>query len=445
MSRTSAVDLDRFSVVVALGMLGLSAGLAASVRLDSRQAENLWLVALCLLLVPWLVVCKDRDQVAVAATLTAAGLAIAADIVDPDAAWIQTVALTALGVATAIRMNRNDRDGLLSGSAVALVMLLTLGALLDPHVVPAALEFSSGAVAALAAAAAIAHFDGRYPSSWPPSLCLIAASLGAAVVAIDGERLCITIVILAVGTSVLLDVLAPPASRASSPAAQVPHRASVLWGLVGGGAGIAALAVATTRNSGLMWSLVGASMVGFAGLGLLAFEWQTANDQRLRQLRQAASESRTDALTGAINRRGIDERLADEFARARRFDHSLTLLLIDLDDFKSINDRHGHAAGDDALRVTARLIQQSIRTIDTAGRFGGEEFLVILPETTTDGAEVVAERIRTSIEHSGPATVSIGMASLDATVHASPELIARADAALYHAKRTGKNRIALAV
>lgn len=444
MSRTSSAHLDRLNVLVMLGLLGLSTGLAASVQLDSRQAQNLWLAAFCVLLAPWLVVRKDQDQVAITVVLAAAGLTIAADTFNFEATWIQTAALSAVGAAVALQTIRKDRHVLVPGSAVALVMLLTLRSLFDTHVVPPALEFSAGAMAAVAAAAAIAHFDVRCPTSWPPSLCLIVASVSAAFVGIDGEHLGTTIVILAVGTSELIDALKPPAPQAPLPIVPVPQRASVLWALVGSGTGIAALAVATTRNSVLMWSLAGAIMVGLAGLGLLAFEWQAANSQRLRQLQQAARESRTDALTGVVNRRGVDERLGDEFARARRFDHPLTLLLIDLDDFKAINDRHGHAAGDRALRVTARLIQQSTRAIDTTGRFGGEEFLVILPETTTTGAQVVAERIRSSVERSGPATVSIGVASLDATVHVGSELVARADTALYHAKRTGKNRIALA-
>lgn len=90
-------------------------------------------------------------------------------------------------------------------------------------------------------------------------------------------------------------------------------------------------------------------------------------------------ESRFDALTGLTNRRGIDERIADELARAERYDHPLSLLLLDLDDFKHVNDRDGHAAGDDALRAAAQVIRESLRSIDIPARYGGEEFLVILP------------------------------------------------------------------
>jgi diguanylate cyclase (GGDEF)-like protein len=178
-------------------------------------------------------------------------------------------------------------------------------------------------------------------------------------------------------------------------------------------------------------------------VGTSVRRWRNAYDHRLRLLDRATRESRTDALTGLSNRRGIEERLNDEVARAIRFGHPLAVLMIDLDDFKSINDRYGHAVGDDILRSTAIAIDNSVRSIDIAGRYGGEEFLVVLPETDASGAEVVAERIRASVERLG-ATVSIGLSPIRAEDSSASILVGRADEALYEAKRTGKNRIALA-
>ncbi len=182
---------------------------------------------------------------------------------------------------------------------------------------------------------------------------------------------------------------------------------------------------------------------GILGLGIIALQWRTALGDQIRQLERARRESRTDGLTGLANRRGIEERLSDEVTRSIRFGHSLSLLMIDLDDFKSINDRFGHAAGDQALRATSKSIEGSIRSIDLAGRYGGEEFMVILPETATPGAEIVAERIRSWVEQTVGVTVSIGLASLDGETSNPAALIGAADAALYEAKRAGKNRIAL--
>jgi diguanylate cyclase (GGDEF)-like protein len=208
-------------------------------------------------------------------------------------------------------------------------------------------------------------------------------------------------------------------------------------------AGTAAVLVTAALHDDLVWQIAGTVTVGIVAVGTSVRRWRNAYDHRLRLLDRANRESRTDALTGLSNRRGIEERLNDEVARAIRFGHPLAVLMIDLDDFKSINDRYGHAAGDDILRSTAVAIDDSVRSIDIAGRYGGEEFLVVLPETDASGAEVVAERIRASVERLG-ATVSIGLSPLRAEDSSASILVGRADEALYEAKRTGKNRIALA-
>lgn len=156
-----------------------------------------------------------------------------------------------------------------------------------------------------------------------------------------------------------------------------------------------------------------------------------------------------DGLTGLANRRQCEETLADEVARVARLGGPLAVVVADLDWFKDVNDRYGHPAGDAVLREFAVLLQETLRDIDLAGRWGGEEFLLILPGTDLDGGAQVAERIRVAL--SGrivlstdgtpiPVTASFGVASTPSATTAS-ELFAAADAALYAAKRAGKNRV----
>jgi diguanylate cyclase (GGDEF)-like protein len=156
----------------------------------------------------------------------------------------------------------------------------------------------------------------------------------------------------------------------------------------------------------------------------------------------------TDALTGLPSRRFFMTQLASELARRQRYGHPLSLLMLDLDHFKQINDQWGHAVGDDALRLFADAVQCCLRAQDVAGRLGGEEFAILLPETAEGVARPVAERIRSKMEHASiatvegncSATVSIGMT--EATDGDDLEsLLRRADAALYAAKQRGRNRV----
>jgi diguanylate cyclase (GGDEF)-like protein len=168
---------------------------------------------------------------------------------------------------------------------------------------------------------------------------------------------------------------------------------------------------------------------------------------RLHQIveRQAS----LDGLTGLANRRQSEDALAAELARAERLGGSVTMVLADLDSFKDVNDRYGHPAGDAVLREFAHVLRNSVREIDTAGRWGGEEFVVLLPGTDARGGAKLAERLRTDLESrpilapNGTAlrvTASFGVASTPPAAGA-PDLVAAADAALYEAKRTGKNRV----
>lgn len=159
----------------------------------------------------------------------------------------------------------------------------------------------------------------------------------------------------------------------------------------------------------------------------------------------------TDDLTQLSNKRAFRNFAEREAARARRFGHSLSLLVLDLDDFKQVNDTHGHLQGDEVLRRVARALDAESREIDMSARYGGEEFVVGLPETGPQGAEELAERIRERIEadrvplvgNDGTlkVTASIGVASLPDSAEDVESLIAAADAALYAAKRGGKNQV----
>lgn len=165
------------------------------------------------------------------------------------------------------------------------------------------------------------------------------------------------------------------------------------------------------------------------------------------ELREQASR---DGLTGALNRRALEDRLASAFAYLQRRGVPLSIAILDLDHFKSVNDNFGHQAGDGVLTEAVNRIDRGVRLYDTLGRYGGEEFVVILPSTPVDDARAIAERIRKEIadtpfligERPLQVTMSVGVATADATFTGSlKELIESADEALYTAKDTGRNRV----
>ena len=167
----------------------------------------------------------------------------------------------------------------------------------------------------------------------------------------------------------------------------------------------------------------------------------------------------TDALTGVYNRRYIDRRLLEEIARARRQGNRMSVMFIDVDYFKLVNDRFGHQAGDEVLREVAARIKSELRLSDALARFGGEEFVVLLVDADLPAAAVVADRIRAGVARNAvdladgqflEVSVSIGVATLDDAARAQPiesvaqQLVAQADSALYQAKEAGRNRVVLA-
>jgi two-component system cell cycle response regulator len=151
---------------------------------------------------------------------------------------------------------------------------------------------------------------------------------------------------------------------------------------------------------------------------------------------------REDALTGLLNRRAILSQLSGMVSGARRHGHPLSIAILDLDNFKAINDEHGHSVGDDVLVTAVRALREHLRAEDQLGRLGGEEFLVLLPDTEAAAAASVAEKLRTEVAAARtavPVTVSVGVATWDQ--EAPEQLLRRADQALYGAKDAGRDRV----
>ena len=187
---------------------------------------------------------------------------------------------------------------------------------------------------------------------------------------------------------------------------------------------------------------------------------KSLQDQLRAAKRECERLSVTDGLTGLFNRRHFEERLREEFSRSQRYGAPVSLIMLDLDHFKNVNDEHGHPFGDRVLRETAELISTSIREHDICARYGGEEFAIVLPNTNVQGAAAVAERFVSRmreriyrVEASGAGgvaaevrvTASVGVVAYPARQAASPDrLIELADEALYRAKAEGRNTIRLA-
>ena len=173
-----------------------------------------------------------------------------------------------------------------------------------------------------------------------------------------------------------------------------------------------------------------------------------------KALEQELEEMATrDSLTGLMNRRELNRVLEEELERARRYERPLALLWIDFDHFKEINDSWGHAAGDAVLCSVSKVLQESVRSVDAVGRFGGEEFVIVLPEMGQEEARDTAERLRLRVRnkpvlldsgHSVPVTISIGIAVYPVHGHTLDNLCASADKAMYQAKKQGRDCVALA-
>ena len=188
-------------------------------------------------------------------------------------------------------------------------------------------------------------------------------------------------------------------------------------------------------------------LVGFLSL-------QTAID--MRRLAALEQESITDPLMCVYNRRYLDRRLVDEELRARRYELPLSVLMIDIDHFKEVNDTYGHPVGDVMLQGLGKLILHTVRSTDIVARYGGEEVLVIAPNTPVGTAARLADRLRLAVENAVLAThivegnkkplrvtISIGVSHLGHDIHDARGLVQSADEAMYRAKREGRNRVAI--
>ena len=204
------------------------------------------------------------------------------------------------------------------------------------------------------------------------------------------------------------------------------------------------------------WSLIGfrafersVLTLGFIVILLIALSGLAASER-------LASMAIKDWLTGLFNQSYIKARLQEEIYRSDRYKYPLSLIMIDLDDFKSVNDRHGHIGGDHVLKGFSDLLLESIRASDIAGRFGGEEFLLILPQTSCLDAASAAERIRKAVavypfqigagsDRTCQFTISLGVLSAPAGSQTVEDVINLTDAALYRAKKEGKNKVVVVV
>jgi len=230
-------------------------------------------------------------------------------------------------------------------------------------------------------------------------------------------------------------------------------------GVLSAGMPIGLLAVRWARRRGLRWAPLRAMLDdlsvdtnGYRYLAVVtAAVFGTFGYLLGRKADELEARAETDALTGLYNAHGLEARLSAEIARTTRYRAPLSLLLIDLDRLKEINDRHGHYAGQTALREVAAAIRAELRANDVGGRWGGDEFVVVAPNTSTGAAWAMAERIRVAIGRTSTKwvlTASIGVTTLEATdadCDADVETLLRsADAALYEAKHRGRNQVAMA-
>jgi diguanylate cyclase (GGDEF)-like protein len=200
---------------------------------------------------------------------------------------------------------------------------------------------------------------------------------------------------------------------------------------------------------------VDAGLLAVTAAAIAYFAFIRPKDRQIQAIMASLEEAkriaedlaRFDALTGVLSRRALFEALDLEVARAKRYGSALACLMLDLDHFKAINDTYGHPFGDRVLHLIARVISDHCRTNDHLGRYGGEEFLIILPETRIDGATMLAERVRSAVAETSLGqdderiTLSIGVAKWRDGDGSAKRLIAQADQALLEAKSAGRNRI----
>ncbi len=311
-----------------------------------------------------------------------------------------------------------------------------------------------GNLADLGFATVLIWFSGRESS--PFFFIYLLTIMGAALTL--GLRPCFALaaltsaLYLVVGTTALGELLAVPQALGQSGPA--PGLAPDLGGvsprvLLDLSRGIAFI---LARGLGQIWANLAALWLTAYVAGFFAQETRRVRESVQEARDKVEGFSRIDWLTGLYNRRHFDFLLAQEVARAGRYNRPLAALVVDSDNLKVINDTYGHQAGDHLIATLANLLRTEMRLSDTLVRYGGDEFVVLLPDTEPIGARFLAERLRGAVEASQfmwqkqrlPITVTIGTASFPTDATDGTSLIARADAALYVGKRAGRNRVVTA-
>jgi diguanylate cyclase (GGDEF)-like protein len=239
-------------------------------------------------------------------------------------------------------------------------------------------------------------------------------------------------------------------------AAAIVLLAAILIGALAGSAGFALLIV---RRQNRRVASMATRLTRAGGEGeLLSIDAERIADPRLRKAFSDLADrvadtwrlATVDPLTGIANRQAVMARLSSELERASRYHHPLSVIILDLDHFKRLNDTHGHVAGDAVLRHVGQLLGSSVRAVDFAGRYGGEEFLIVLPETDVDAAAALAEKLRRTVSGSSvrlpegetvTVSLSAGVAGGQLDALALDHLVRDADAALYSAKALGRDQV----
>lgn len=429
------------AMMLAAGIGAISAAVASARRLSPNDFEALLVLGAIALSgsIAWRIVrtpvALDRVRLS-QMTIVLASLSLGAAVlglVGDDLPWALLLFALVAGL-------RGRPAWALPAAGATILPAIAVGARITAAAPPETLwSFLAAASATLCMARAVeATIDG---TSWAGALLFGGAAAVAVGASIDPSPSATPIAFSLIAASMLL------ASETQVHAVpSIDPDATIAFGIVVAIAvGSAATVVMRDVPNPIGAAAVGVIVTGTIGTGWLG--WQSTRTFA-RQGERLATFSRfasVDELTGLANRREMQRRIEVELARARRYGHDLSLLMIDIDDFKNVNDRLGHRAGDQALRETADAIRSSIRSIDLAARYGGEEFLVVLPETGAHGAAVVAERIRRSTQNGTfGSTVSIGVSAWSPADSDSAAWIERADGALLRAKRQGKNRVVVA-
>jgi diguanylate cyclase (GGDEF)-like protein len=249
------------------------------------------------------------------------------------------------------------------------------------------------------------------------------------------------------GKAVMVSDLRMAGRKPAPPERQYKTNSFISYPIIISGRKVGVLNV-TDKSGGGSYDEVDLSLLEIIGpqvaLALERAEWQErATEFQLMSI--------TDSLTALTNRRYLEERLAEELNRSKRYDYPMSFLMIDIDDFKVYNDTNGHQAGDVALQITAHCLKGALRAVDVASRYGGEEFCILLPQTGISEAGVIADRIRHRVSTThfpygkaqplGRVTISVGVSTFSKNIDTPENIIAAADRALYQAKSMGKDRV----